>query len=57
LAEFLNKQRPQAFRLKEFAVKKSLLQSSQRDIFLIKKANVEESDEMKKVAKIIRSHC
>lgn len=43
--------------LQEFEVKKSLFVDCDRDIFIVKKKNREESKAMKLVAKVIRQHC
>lgn len=43
--------------LHEFEVKKSLFQHSERDIFIVKKANADESRVMKLIGKCIRLHC
>jgi DNA-binding transcriptional LysR family regulator len=43
--------------LVEYETKKSLFQSSERDIFLVKKKNIEESKVMKTVAKLVRTIC
>lgn len=43
--------------LVEFEVKRNLFQASERDIFIVKKKNDEESKAMKAVARLIRTHC
>ena len=43
--------------LQEFEVKKSLFESSERDIFIVKKKNADETQHMKLVAKLIRRFC
>lgn len=44
----------QQYRLYEIDVKKSILQKAERDIFIVKKKNIEESKAMKLAAKVIR---
>jgi DNA-binding transcriptional LysR family regulator len=43
--------------LTEFEVKKSLLDRTERDIFLVKKKNADEDQIMKLVARLIRKYC
>ena len=43
--------------LQEYEVKKEILIEAARDIYLVKKKNVEESAQMKTVAKILRKFC
>jgi DNA-binding transcriptional LysR family regulator len=57
LAAHVNSQYQSGFRLHEFDVEKRILQESARDIYLLKKKSVEESPQMKSVAKIIRKYC
>jgi DNA-binding transcriptional LysR family regulator len=44
-------------KLHEYETKKSIFSESERDIFIVKKKNIEESKAMKTVAKIIRTKC
>ena len=41
----------------EYEAKKSVFAESERDIFIIKKKNTDETKEMKTLARIIRTHC
>lgn len=43
--------------LQEFEVKRSLFESSERDIFIVKKKNADETQQMKLVARLIRKFC
>jgi DNA-binding transcriptional LysR family regulator len=43
--------------MQEFELKKSILSQTDRDIFIVKKKNIEETKAMKIVAKIIRQRC
>ncbi len=55
VAKNLNRRR--SFQFQEYEVKKVFLAESTRDIYLVKKKNLEESQEMKLLAKVVRKLC
>lgn len=57
VAKYLNQKRSVSNQLQEFELKKSIFQSTARDIYLVKKKNVEETHEMKVISKIVRKLC
>lgn len=57
VAKCLNRQRSSHFKLLPYPVDAKILKQSARDIFIVKRKDIEESPAMKKVAKIIRQLC
>jgi DNA-binding transcriptional LysR family regulator len=57
VASQLNLKLPSHLYLHEYEIKKSILHHAARDIYLLKKKNLEESTEMKVVSKIVRKLC
>lgn len=57
LANAINEQRSHQFQLLEYEINRSLFKGTTRDIYLVKRKNLEESKEMKVVARILRKRC
>lgn len=57
LVNAINEQRGHEHQLQEYEINRSLFKGSARDIYLVKRKNLEESKEMKIVARILRKWC
>lgn len=57
LANTLNEKRTSQHQLHEHHVPRSFFKEAERDVYLVKRKNIEESKAMKTVARIIRKYC